>query len=1348
MPIFIADFAFDAESETELSFSKGEIINVISQDTEWWYGEMLTTSGQSTGTKGWFVPAYGHIAVSVSPYSDLPAKQMVTKRTAVAMQIFKEEKEFVNTLKSFIDLVVEPIRLLDTPFKRSLMSDASVGLSLTLIQDIYAACNNFLEGIMGSSSAIEMADCYAQFAPSLQLFSQYTSENTKALNSLKAFSKQLTEFMSGVNMPQGLTIEYCLILPLNHYTKYAPAFQEFIWLTPALSIELPSLETALISLSEHSSLVDEKNREEEEAQQLLKLQYLFQGNPQIFKPTRKIIRMGDVEKVRKDKDGNRFSTKQYYAHLFNDVFIYSVKNRLSGTFKLHKVIDLDGAVVEKCSGRLPSTDVLSSLTNLFSLTASDTGEGERTEKVDMFRVDDTQELTLWMNSIQKQILTLKTEKLKNESVTAHAKQNKSSSILATSVDSSKLGKRAQVIHKFLESELEFSESMTSLNNIVVQPLLDASKGASLSTRITRAQAQQITSELQASNIQIALRAAEALTSAVRDFSGTLEGQCKHKKWDDSVAVAALLTSSASHNMFNQYKSYSSNHLQTLRVLKGVHFTQFYRDAEDSLAHISGSFTEKLDIPRNRPTHYLQFLKELQMVTPENHIDYPEISKALTILTSLTIEITDLVAAKKNFDRLLDIQACLISPHMFGSEPIIDNLASTARTFIKEGDLKKVCRKANKKFRFWLFSDMLIYGAENIGGNTFTFNRALQLTSCSVKKASDPSLQYAIEVLSTEKSFVILAPSESQMEDWIMRIMAAKVALGGNANEEEITAAPLWVPDATADTCRVCNETFGIFRRRHHCRRCGQLVCANHSSNKIILPNIHKTDQQRICDHCHDEYLRPRRASISANQNNSYSVSQKEAMSIAAASSVAADLPPPPQMEKSISSSNMNLIPTPPKPSSTATNSEIDSTMDDSFSSSRQSIGVPDMPPPPVPSFAPPSIPVATTSGGATDAVGKAAPRAPRVSAPPTSAPPIPDSLEPETTHAPPVPPAPAPAPAAAAPAAPAPPVAMVKPIMPDHIKPFQKMLDMRIAGIAVKNKMLQQGIKEEDADFLINGGYQRLIPSVVTVPTIPPTPTSGKPGPPGPLPGPPGPPPGPPVSAPAPPAPPAPPSTAAGSSVRPPPPAPGPPGGRPPPPAPPGGARPPPPAPAPPGQHPPAPAAAVPEYLVRWKKMQNLNIPEQAIRNKMRQEGISDKVVDSFFNGVYLPEDVSSSSGASAPSGPPLKGGPPPPPGPPIASSGGSLMDALKSGGHALKHTPPPTNVASQQGGGLMSAIRSGGAGLKKVDTSQIQEQKKNSIVNGGGMFNDLMAAMEKNRAVLQMENSDGSDSDSDNDFN
>ena len=41
----------------------------------------------------------------------------------------------------------------------------------------------------------------------------------------------------------------------------------------------------------------------------------------------------------------------------------------------------------------------------------------------------------------------------------------------------------------------------------------------------------------------------------------------------------------------------------------------------------------------------------------------------------------------------------------------------------------------------------------------------------------------------------------------------------------------------------------MFNRRHHCRKCGILVCGEHSKNKEVLPNVHKTQKQRICDNC-------------------------------------------------------------------------------------------------------------------------------------------------------------------------------------------------------------------------------------------------------------------------------------------------------------------------------------------------------------------------------------------------------------------------------------------------------------------------------------------------------------------
>ena len=38
------------------------------------------------------------------------------------------------------------------------------------------------------------------------------------------------------------------------------------------------------------------------------------------------------------------------------------------------------------------------------------------------------------------------------------------------------------------------------------------------------------------------------------------------------------------------------------------------------------------------------------------------------------------------------------------------------------------------------------------------------------------------------------------------------------------APPTWVSDLTAPHCMICQKGFTLLMRRHHCRRCGKLVC--------------------------------------------------------------------------------------------------------------------------------------------------------------------------------------------------------------------------------------------------------------------------------------------------------------------------------------------------------------------------------------------------------------------------------------------------------------------------------------------------------------------------------------------
>ena len=45
------------------------------------------------------------------------------------------------------------------------------------------------------------------------------------------------------------------------------------------------------------------------------------------------------------------------------------------------------------------------------------------------------------------------------------------------------------------------------------------------------------------------------------------------------------------------------------------------------------------------------------------------------------------------------------------------------------------------------------------------------------------------------------------------------------------------------------QEFTFWIRRHHCRKCGSVVCSDHLQKKMILPHINKTAQQKVCDNC-------------------------------------------------------------------------------------------------------------------------------------------------------------------------------------------------------------------------------------------------------------------------------------------------------------------------------------------------------------------------------------------------------------------------------------------------------------------------------------------------------------------
>ena len=91
--------------------------------------------------------------------------------------------------------------------------------------------------------------------------------------------------------------------------------------------------------------------------------------------------------------------------------------------------------------------------------------------------------------------------------------------------------------------------------------------------------------------------------------------------------------------------------------------------------------------------------------------------------------------------------------------------------------------------------------------------------------------------------VLIDPEESQ-----------NVAVN-EADSEKLNGAQskqFWMPDKYCKVCYACEEPFTMYRRKHHCRMCGQIFCSNCSSYSIDGSMFNTTGLVRACQLCYEQ----------------------------------------------------------------------------------------------------------------------------------------------------------------------------------------------------------------------------------------------------------------------------------------------------------------------------------------------------------------------------------------------------------------------------------------------------------------------------------------------------------------
>ncbi|XP_037675650.1 pleckstrin homology domain-containing family F member 1 [Choloepus didactylus] len=206
----------------------------------------------------------------------------------------------------------------------------------------------------------------------------------------------------------------------------------------------------------------------------------------------------------------------------------------------------------------------------------------------------------------------------------------------------------------------------------------------------------------------------------------------------------------------------------------------------------------------------------------------------------------------NSQRIAAVESC------FGASG--QPLALPGRVLLGEGVLTKECRKKAKPRVFFLFNDILVYGSIVLHKRKYRSQHIIPLEEVTLEPLPE-TLQAKNRwmIKTARKSFVVSAASLTERQEWIGHIeeCVRRQLLATGRRPATEHAAP-WIPDKATDICMRCTQTrFSALTRRHHCRKCGFVVCAECSRARCLLPRL-SSKPLRVCSLCHRELAAQRR----------------------------------------------------------------------------------------------------------------------------------------------------------------------------------------------------------------------------------------------------------------------------------------------------------------------------------------------------------------------------------------------------------------------------------------------------------------------------------------------------------
>ncbi|XP_028295760.1 pleckstrin homology domain-containing family F member 1 [Gouania willdenowi] len=205
----------------------------------------------------------------------------------------------------------------------------------------------------------------------------------------------------------------------------------------------------------------------------------------------------------------------------------------------------------------------------------------------------------------------------------------------------------------------------------------------------------------------------------------------------------------------------------------------------------------------------------------------------------------LMFAAQNKERILAVERSFVS----SKKP----LYKSNRVLIGEGRLRKQRRSGGSRPKaFFLFNDVLVYGTIVVYGKWYKNQKVVDLVNLQVEDVDDGVTMKNQWLMRTPcKSFYVGASSPEEKQAWLKHLESCLSSMQqGSAHGASVDLAVPWVPDHVSDVCMRCPNRFSFTQRRHHCRKCGFVVCGACSKQRAVITHMHPCKMKRVCTTCH------------------------------------------------------------------------------------------------------------------------------------------------------------------------------------------------------------------------------------------------------------------------------------------------------------------------------------------------------------------------------------------------------------------------------------------------------------------------------------------------------------------